>query len=48
MKNRPKCRKMWKNQKKMSEKTVKNIKIKRITGNKHSQISKNCQKCKKP
>ena len=49
LKNRPKRRKMWKNQTKMSKKTVKNNKIKRITGNKHSQISKKCQKTlKKP
>ena len=32
---------------KMSKKPLKNIKIKRITGNKPSQISKNRQKCVK-
>ena len=47
IKNRPKCQKMWKNKTKMSKKTVKNNKIKRITGNKHSQISKNRQNCQK-
>ena len=47
MKNRPKCRKMWKNLTRMSKNPVKNIKIKRITGNKPSQISKNRQKCQK-
>ena len=38
---------MWKNQTKMSKKPLKNIKIKRITANEHTQISKNRQKCQK-
>ena len=50
LKNFEKLSKMSKNvekQDKNAKKPVKNNKIKRITGNKHSQISKNRQNCQK-